>query len=120
MLKIYTYKGCSTCREALKWLQNHQVAFSEIPIRENPPSLKELQAMLLAKGARQMLFNTSGQDYRALNMKEKLPTMNDSEALKLLSRNGNLVKRPFALDESAGVFLTGFKEDEWKRELTKV
>lgn len=76
--------------------------------------------MLLAKGDRRILFNTSGQEYRALNMKEKLPAMSDSEALKLLSRNGNLVKRPFILDESAGVFLTGFKEDEWKRKLAKV
>ena len=63
------------------------------------------------------LFNTSGQDYRALGMKDKLPTMTTDAALKLLSTNGNLVKRPFAIDAANKVFLVGFKEDEWSAAL---
>ena len=57
------------------------------------------------------LFNTSGGDYRALNLKDKLPVMNDSEALKLLSDNGNLVKRPFAISGNSGS--VGFSESVW-------
>ena len=114
MLKLYAYKGCSTCRYAVKWLNAHQIAFEELAIRETPPSVAELKTMLAAKGGDlRPLFNTSGLDYRALNLKDKLPGMTEAEALKLLSENGNLIKRPFALDAKAGVALVGFKEPEW-------
>jgi arsenate reductase len=117
MLKLYAYQGCSTCRNAVKWLRAHDIVFQEIAIRETPPSVTELKAMLKARGEIAKLFNTSGMDYRALGMKDKLPTMSEADALKLLSTNGNLVKRPFAIDEKTGVLLTGFKEPEWQKAL---
>ena len=118
MLKIYAYQGCTTCRNALKWLRAGSITFTELAIRETPPSIDELASMLKARnGEVRAIFNTSGQDYRALNMKEKLPTMTQAEALALLSTNGNLVKRPFALDEKAGVHLIGFREAEWQAAL---
>jgi len=63
------------------------------------------------EGDMRRLFNTSGQDYKALNLKDKLPSLGQDEALKLLAGNGNLVKRPFLLAGSRG--LVGFKEAEW-------
>lgn len=115
MLKLYAYQGCSTCRNAIKWLKQHDIAFNEIPIRETPPSVAELRAMLDAcDGDLRRLFNTSGMDYRALGMKDKLPTMTIDAALELLSTSGNLVKRPFAIDMAKKVFLVGFKQDEWQ------
>lgn len=118
MLKLHAYQGCSTCRNAIKWLKQHDIAFQEIAIRETPPSVTDLRAMLDAHASDlRRLFNTSGQDYRALGMKDKLPTMTTDDALKLLSTNGNLVKRPFAIDAARKVFLVGFKEDEWSAAL---
>lgn len=115
MLKVYAYQGCSTCRNAIKWLKKKGIAFTEIPIRETPPSISELKTALAAKeGQLRLLFNTSGQDYRALGLKDQLPEMTESAALTLLSENGNLLKRPFALDEKAGVVLVGFREPEWQ------
>jgi arsenate reductase (glutaredoxin) len=120
MLRIYAYQGCSTCRNALKWLRAHKIDFEEIAIRETPPALGELRSVLRAKrGEIRALFNTSGLDYRALRLKDALPGMAESEALKLLENNGKLVKRPFAIDEARGVHLTGFKEPEWKAALLK-
>lgn len=113
-MKLYAYQGCSTCRNAIKWLRVHDIAFNEIPIRETPPAMAELRAMLKAhEGQLRPLFNTSGQDYRALGLKDKLPHMSTDEALQLLSTNGNLVKRPFAIDVKRGIHLTGFREEEW-------
>jgi len=113
MLKIYVYLKCDTCRKALKWLEQSKIAVDIRHIRETPPTIAELKAMLAAyKGNLQKLFNTSGVDYKALNMKEKLPKLSETEALKLLAANGNLVKRPFLLGKD--VALVGFKEDEWK------
>lgn len=120
MLKVYTYQGCSTCKAATKWLKSHGVAFDEVPVRETPPTVPELKAMLKARGGElRALFNTSGQDYRALGIKDKLPSLPTDGTLALLAGNGNLVKRPFAIDTKHGVFLVGFREPEWQEALEK-
>jgi arsenate reductase (glutaredoxin) len=109
---VYTYSGCSTCRDATKWLRQRGVPFTEKPIRETPPTVPELRAMLrFQNGELKRLFNSSGQDYRAMNLKEKLPALTEPQALELLSRHGNLVKRPFLLSGTTG--LTGFSEERW-------
>lgn len=114
MLKVYAYQGCSTCKSATKWLRAKGISFQELAIRETPPTVAELRAMLKAHdGQLRLLFNTSGQDYRALGLKDKLPTMSEAEALELLSTQGNLVKRPFVLDPAGQVALTGFREEVW-------
>lgn len=117
MLTLYTYSNCSTCRNAVKWLRERGVKFSEKPIRETPPSVAELQAMAGALGGVKPLLNTSGQDYRQLGLKETLPAMSETEVLALLAGNGNLIRRPFAIDVLAGVFLTGFREEVWAKRL---
>lgn len=61
------------------------------------------------------LFNTSGNDYKELGLKDKLGSMSLEEQLDLLSKNGNLVKRPFVLGEDFG--FVGFKEEEWKKQI---
>ena len=111
-LKVYEYKNCGTCRKALKYLEDKGVPFDRIPIRENPPSKAELKRMLKAlNGERKRMFNTSGGDYKTMNMKDRLPDLSDEEAISLLSEHGNLVKRPFVLCGDKG--LVGFKEAEW-------
>jgi arsenate reductase (glutaredoxin) len=113
-MKAYTYAGCSTCRDATKWLRARGIEFTEHPIRETPPTESELRAMHTAQGGDlRKLFNISGLDYRALGLKDQLPTMTVDEALPLLRSNGNLVKRPFVIDQAKGVFLVGFKPDAW-------
>lgn len=113
-MKIYSYKGCGTCRNALKYLDGKKIKYELAPIREQPPTVAELEKMLeYYKGELKRLFNTSGLDYKALNIKDKLPKMTTKEALSLLSKNGNLVKRPFVLTSKGG--LVGFKPEEWDR-----
>ncbi|MBX7157549.1 MAG: arsenate reductase family protein [Verrucomicrobiae bacterium] len=120
MLKLYVYHQCSTCRNAMKWLKTHHIPFQDIPIRETPPSLSDLKTMLKARDNNlRSLFNTSGQDYRAQGLKEKLENLSIEEALTLLNKNGNLVKRPFVLDPQAKIFLVGFREAEWKAAFKK-
>ena len=116
MIRFYAYKGCGTCRKARKWLESKAIDFKEIAIREHPPTLSELQHALKITGRLKSLFNTSGMDYRQMNMKDKLPSLADSDALLLLSKNGNLVKRPFVIDDE--ICLTGFKPEEWQEQLS--
>lgn len=111
--KLYAYERCGTCRKAKKFLDRKGVAFKEIPIREKPPSMAELKAMLLQVGDVRRLFNTSGVDYRSGGWKEKLGRLSETQALQALSKNGNLIKRPFVWFGSKGT--VGFNEDEWKK-----
>lgn len=115
-MKVYLYAKCGTCRKAVAFLRDHQIAFEERAIRETPPSLAELKTMLAAyEGNVRKLFNTSGLDYKALGLSAKLPTMSEAEALRLLASNGNLVKRPFLIGPK--VQLAGFDEAVWSRHL---
>ncbi len=116
MLKFYAYKGCGTCRKARKFLDENGIAYEEIAIRETPPQTGECKEMLAAyDGELRKLFNTSGGDYKALGMKDKLSGLGTEEACELLGSNGNLVKRPFLIGD--GVALVGFNEAVWEKTL---
>jgi arsenate reductase len=113
-IRVYEYANCSTCKKALKFLDQKKVSYERVPIVDRPPTMSELKDMLAHQnGELKKLFNTSGQLYRELGISEKLPKMSEAEALKLLSQHGKLVKRPFVLTGERG--LVGFKEDEWKK-----
>lgn len=118
MLKVYAHANCGTCRQALKFLRDRGVPHEIIAIRDQPPTVTELRRMLAAYGGDvRKLFNTSGQDYRALGLGPKLDKLPVDEALALLAGNGNLVKRPFVLTPTGGV--VGFKAAAWPRLFAK-
>jgi arsenate reductase len=118
MLTVYAYQKCSTCRDAIQWLDAQDISYQLKAIRETPPSTAELaSALKLLDGDLRKLFNTSGVDYRELGIKDKLPSLSESEALDLLASNGNLVKRPFVIGK--GVAFVGFKPDAWKSALAR-
>jgi len=115
-LKVYAFKNCGTCRNALKFPEQHAIPHDVIPIRETPPSPAELRRMLQAQsGNLRSLFNTSGGDYKTLGMKDRLPSLTIDEAIALLTSNGNLIKRPFVVGKN--VCLVGFNENAWKEAL---
>ena len=115
-MKIYTYKNCDTCRKALNWLDAQGIEYEQKAIRESPPTIKELKSMLATyRGEIRKLFNTSGRDYKTLNLKDQLPNMTPSEAFSLLAKNGNLIKRPFLL--AGNINLVGFNDKEWSEKL---
>jgi len=110
--KVWEYENCSTCKKALKFLANHNIAIEKIDITKNPPSKAELKQMLPHVGGNfKKLFNTSGRVYQSQNMKEKVATMTEDQALTVLAGNGMLVKRPFVLWNDKG--LVGFDPKKW-------
>jgi len=111
-MKVYTYTGCDACRKAIKWLDAQGFDYAPLPIRETPPSLAELRQMLeYYDGEIKRLFNTSGRDYREMDVKSKIGEWSEDALLELLAANGNLIKRPFLLGKQFGRL--GFKEAEW-------
>jgi arsenate reductase len=111
MLRLYTLSTCDSCRKAVAFLRARGVPFEEIAIRDTPPSTAELRLALAAGTPLRKLFNTSGREYRALGVGEKLAALSEAEAIALLAGNGNLVKRPFAVGK--GTASAGFQEATW-------
>lgn len=107
------YPPCSTCKKAKKWLDDNGIVYTDRHIKEENPTYEELKSWLQSSGLPlKKFFNTSGLQYRALELKDKLPTMTEEEQLRLLAADGMLVKRPIIVTDD-GRILTGFKEAEW-------
>ena len=108
------YPPCSTCQKAKKWLDEHNISYTDRHIKADKPSYEELKLWYEQSGLPlKKFFNTSGLLYKSLNLKDKLPTMTDEEQLQLLSTDGMLVKRPIVVTEDA--VLVGFKEVQWQQ-----
>ena len=94
MLFIW-YPKCSTCQKAKKWLNSHEIEYTERHIVEENPTYDELKEWHQKSGLPlKKFFNTSGMLYKEMKLKDKLPKMSEDEQLKLLATNGMLVKRP--------------------------
>ena len=110
---VLCYDKCSTCQKALKWLDAQGADYSVRPIKEENPSAEELAVWRKKSGLPlRRFFNTSGMQYRALGLKDRLPSMSEEEQLALLASDGMLVKRPLLVTEDR-VF-PGFREEDWR------
>ena len=116
MLKVYCYNRCTTCRKALKWLDDNSIAYKLTDIKADHPDEKLLREYHAMSGLPLKRFwNTSGIPYREMGLSKKLDSMSEDEQYALLATDGMLVKRPLVVGD--GFVLTGFKEDEWKEKL---
>lgn len=110
------YPPCSTCKKAKAWLDGRGVCYEIRHIKEENPTYEELKLWVEASGMPvKKFFNTSGLQYKALGLKDKLPQMSLEEQLRLLASDGMLVKRPLVV--KSDVVLAGFKETEWEAAL---
>lgn len=121
ILVLY-YPRCTTCKRALSWLQEHNVDYKGRDIVLEHPTAAELKTWHRASGLPlRRFFNTSGIRYREMNLKDKLPNMDEEACFELLSTDGKLVKRPIVVvqkeDGSIGQVLVGFREAEWQEKL---
>lgn len=113
-ITFYWYPKCGTCRNAKKWLDAHQLSYKEIHIVENPPSKAELREYYEKSNLElKKFFNTSGQKYRELGIKDKISTASEDELLDLLASDGMLIKRPLVSDGEK--VTVGFKEEEYEK-----
>lgn len=113
------YPKCSTCKKAKKWLDEHEIVYTDRHIVEENPSYEELKDWYQRSGLPlKRFFNTSGMLYKEMKLKDRLPAMSEEEQLKLLATNGMLIKRPLVVKEDT--VLTGFKEAEWVEKLSEI
>lgn len=110
------YPKCTTCKKAKKWLDDNGISYADRHIKEDNPTVDELKKWHRKSGLPlKRFFNTSGNLYKELQLKDKLLDMSEEEQYALLATDGMLVKRPIVVTED--VVLTGFKESEWAEKL---
>jgi len=113
---LLEYPKCSTCQKAKKWLDAHQITYTDRHIAEDNPSYDELKEWYGKSGLPlKKFFNTSGLVYKEMQLKDKIPAMDEEDQLKLLASNGMLVKLPLVVD--GGMVLVGFREGEWEEKI---
>ena len=112
------YPKCTICKKAKKWLDDHNIEYTDRHIKDQNPSYDELKKWKEESGLPiKRFFNTSGMLYREMQLKDRLPEMTEEEMLRLLSTDGMLVKRPIIVCKDK--VLTGFWEKEWEELLLK-
>ena len=116
MVKVYCYSKCSTCKKALKWLEDNKIDHIVIDIKGDHPDEKTLRELHKRSGLPlKRFFNTSGQLYREMELSRKLPNMSEDEMFKILASDGMLVKRPLLVTDKT--VIPGFREELWKEAL---
>ena len=110
------YPKCSTCKKAQKWLDESNVEYTLRDIKTDNPTAEELKVWWEKSGLPlKRFFNTSGNIYKEMKLKDKLPEMSEEEQLALLATDGMLVKRPILVGKDK--VLVGAKEKEWEEYL---
>ena len=116
MLTVYCYSKCSTCKKALKWLDENKVEYKVVDIKTERPDSETLRRYFAMSGLPlKRFFNTSGIQYREMELSKKLPDMSEDEQILLLASDGMLVKRPLLIGDD--FVLTGFKPSEWEAKI---
>lgn len=113
-LTLYEYPKCGTCRDTVKWLKAKGHELESRNIFEKAPGKRELKKLIKnSKLELKNFFNTSGEVYKEMQLKDKIQGMSDEEKIALLTSNGRLIKRPIVTD---GTKVTvGFKEEEFEK-----
>ena len=110
------YPKCATSRKAQKFLDERGAVYVERHIKDNNPTQEELREWHGRSGLPlKKFFNTSGLQYKALGLKDKLPGMSEEEQFALLASDGMLVKRPILVGDD--YVLVGFKQEEWEEKV---
>lgn len=100
MYTFYEYPKCTTCRKAKAELNQLGLDFESIDIKQTPPSAEVLKVLVVSSGLNlKKFFNTSGQSYRALGLKDKLADLSLDQAVDLLASDGMLIKRPILIKD---------------------
>ena len=116
MNKVYCYPRCTTCKKAIKWLDENGIEYEYKHIVGETPSKEDIKRYYKESGLPlKRFFNTSGNVYKEMNLKEKLAEMSENEQFELLASNGMVLKRPLLVGKD--FVLVGFKEVEWAEKL---
>ena len=111
MITIYCYPKCSTCKKTIKWLNDHEISYTEKDITKETPN-KEMLIDIIERSKLPIrrFFNTSGLIYRERGLKDVVGNLSVNEAAEMLSKEGMLIKRPLIVNDEQ--IILGYNEKE--------
>jgi arsenate reductase len=116
MILFLCYPRCSTCQKARAWLDQKGIDYKFRDIKKDNPSAEEIRKWRDESGLPlKKFFNTSGNSYKNLGLRDKLSEMSEPDQIALLAADGLLVKRPILVGRDFA--LVGFKPEEWSERL---
>jgi arsenate reductase len=116
MIQVYGIPNCETVKKAMAWLKGNGVAFEFHNFKKERITTDRLKEWLKVSSLEKVL-NKRSIAFKKLSVEEQLKTAKNSEAIKLMQSNTNLIKRPVV--EIAGTILNGFDEDEYQKVFRK-
>lgn len=105
---VYGIPTCSTCKKALKWLDEQGIEYIWINTREIPPTKQQITRWIATLGSK-ALQNTSGGSYR--NLPEEKRCWNDETWSEEFSKDAMLLKRPIFEHDGLAIS-TGFRSSQ--------
>ena len=105
-VKFYEKPTCTSCRKARALLEGKGIAIQRIDLNQGV-SVEELDRLIGDRDYK-LFLNTRNVLYRERDMKRNPP--NRAQALRLMSENPNLIKRPVTV--AGRRIILGFAEDE--------
>lgn len=112
-LILYGIPQCGTCKKVLQWLDDRQIPYTFVNLKDNPPTPDTIVAWVKALGSKP-LRNTSGQSYRALGNDRH--TWTEEQWMTAFAQDAMLLKRPIVVQQGKAIG-TGFKETGWPAQL---
>lgn len=111
-LIFYTYPSCTSCRKTKGWLKEHAISYEERHLFRNRPNVAELMELIkLSKSGVEDILATRSATYKQLGIDlDNLPL---SQALRLLSEQPKLLRRPILTDGER--LVVGYHQDDLMR-----
>lgn len=104
-LLVYGIPTCGTCKKALAWLNQAQLAYTFVNTQVTPPNRPTIATWVKGLGYKP-LINTSGQVYRRLGSERQ--TWEEVQWIEAFVANPMLLKRPLFVKDGEAI-MVGFR-----------
>lgn len=106
-MKVFVLKSCDTCRKALRWLDEHGVAYTAQDIRADGLSRGDLEHIVRSVGWDNAI-NRRSTTWRQLDDTERAVD-GPEDTIALIAKHPTLMKRPAFVTEQE--VMVGFTDD---------
>ena len=106
-LKAFGLKKCSTCQDALKWLDAKSIAIEFSDYSVDKPTKAQIKKWIKGVGGWGKLINRAGYTWKGLSEEDKAD-VTEEKAIILAQSHTSLIRRPL-IEHADGRITVGFK-----------
>ena len=109
MITVYTTNSCSSCKKAIKWLNDHQIKFTEKNLFTEPITRQDIKIMLEnTENGFEDIISTRSKAFQNLNV--SIDDMTYNELVDFIINNPSVLRRPIIVDDRK--MQIGYNDDE--------